>query len=153
MSPQKSRASQPLEPPPVRPATEPAGGTTGTQDLAARLANALKCEGDRESAFQFRERTFWLPVAKRLLGNTELLDAIVAWRLRSNAIGVIVGEVVIPPDGGWEFDESGEPMFDRISQTLHTSESAAREELAEVRETDPEARLFALTDITEEPTS
>jgi hypothetical protein len=36
VSPQKSRAIQPLETPPVRRATEPAGGSTGEQGLALR---------------------------------------------------------------------------------------------------------------------
>lgn len=78
---------QGLEPTTIRPATESAGGAGDGQDLAARLAHALKRAGDRQSSFQFREHAYWLPVAGQLLDDTELLDAIVAYRRPAHAEG------------------------------------------------------------------
>lgn len=48
--------------------------------MAARLAGALKHEGDIESTFQFRLNGYWRPIAERILADTELLDAVVGYR-------------------------------------------------------------------------
>lgn len=50
--------------------------TSPTMEL---LAAALKREGDWESKLQHSERGYWLPIAERLLADTELLDAVVAY--------------------------------------------------------------------------
>lgn len=156
MSPQKSRAIQPLETPRVRPATEPAGGSAGQQGLALQLAKVLKREGDRESTLGFYERTYWLPIAERLLEDETLIDALLAYAITNGQAGIAVGYIVRragdlaedPPT-----DEDGERMFDVYRYDHQTTIADARLELRDAKQEMPEDdwRIYALTDITEEP--
>lgn len=101
-----------------------------------QLAKALKREGDSQSTLQFYERTYWLPIAQRLLADIELLDAIVAYHQRPVAFVVVREEHGVMADA-------------QIEDSL-TAANTAQGISAGCAEPGERFTVYALTDITEE---
>ncbi|KIA63028.1 hypothetical protein FG87_21940 [Nocardia vulneris] len=93
-----------------------AGGNAGIVD---RLAAALKREGDRRTSHGFRLADHYVPIAERLLADTELLDALVAYRRPALKAGNLE-ELLAFPDGTVFRDRMGWAGF------LATHESGLR---------------------------
>lgn len=126
----------PVVPESASTSESPAAARTAPKAVAPveRLAAALKREGDRESSIGFNLR-YWGPIADRLVADTKLLDALIAYRLGGATLRYFVSNV-----------EPGEGV--------HADSADARAELASRRAEFPTEGwfLYAIADITERPT-
>ena len=107
------------------------------------LASVLKPEAELEFLRE-DDLDSWSAIAARVLRNTGLLDALVAYRLQK-PIGWIVGYLDLD-------DEEDGDVFRRWTESLITARSVADRLLAEAQATGEPWQLLALTDITERPT-
>lgn len=146
------RPIQGLETDPVRPPVGQPAGSAG-QPVSDAIHNRVALAIHRTGVSVEFAGAF----ADKLLADTEILDALLAYAIAHGEAGIAVGYIVRRADGEDEdppVDEDGGRVVDVYRYDHHTTIAEARRGLAEARADMPEDdwRLYALTEITERPT-